>query len=123
MLNKFSFISYSVSNLNRSITFYTELLGLKLLLSNDNWAEFNVDGQRLAIYEKKDSKTLGGSSGATVYFEAIPIEIVVRNLKIKGITFHENIEVYPYGKLIHFSDLDNNSLGLYEPPAKEINYK
>ena len=123
MLNKFSFISYPVSNLNRSITFYTELLGLKLLLSNDNWAEFNVDGQRLAIHEKKDCKNLKGHSGATVYFEAIPIEVVVRNLKIKGITFHEDIEVYPYGKLIHFSDLDNNSLGLYEPPAKEINYK
>ena len=123
MLNKFSFISYSVSNLNRSITFYTESLGLKLLLSNDNWAEFNVDGQRLAIYEKKNSNNLGGPSGAIVYFEAIPIEVVVRNLKIKGITFHENIEIYPYGKLIHFSDLDNNSLGLYEPPAKEINYK
>ena len=49
MINKISFISYSVFDLQRSIAFYRDLLGLKLLLNNDNWAEFNVDGQRLAI--------------------------------------------------------------------------
>ena len=100
------------------MTFYRDLLGLELLLSNDNWAEFNVDGQRLSIYEKKDRKIIGGDPGATVYFEAKPIETVVKELKMKGITFNKDIEVYPYGKLILFSDLDNNFLGLYEPPAK-----
>ena len=123
MLNKLSFISYSVSNLKQSIKFYKDLLGLELLLCTDNWAEFNVDGQRLAIYEKKDSKNIRRHLGAIVYFEAKPIEAVVKDLKMKGIIFHKGIEVYPYGKLILFSDLDNNYLGLYEPPAKQINYK
>ena len=123
MLNKFSFISYYVSNLQRSIIFYRDLLGLKLLLSNDTWAEFNVDGQRLAINEKKDSTNLEGPSGATVYFEAIPIEAMVETLSKKGISFHKDIEIYSYGKLIHFTDIDNNSLGLYEPPSKGIRHK
>ena len=118
MLNKFAFISYSVSNLKRSITFYRDILGLKPILNNNTWAEFNVDGQRLAICEKKDSINSEGNSGATVYFEAIPIEIMVKTLKMKGITFHGDIEVHSYGKLIRFYDLDNNFLGLYEPPAK-----
>ncbi len=56
MLNKFAFISYSVSNLEKSIIFYRDLIGLKLLISNDSWAEFNVDGQRLAIHKKKMTK-------------------------------------------------------------------
>ena len=66
MINKISFISYSVFDLQRSIAFYRDLLGLKLLLNNDNWAEFNIDGQRLAIYEKKNGNNTSDQSGATV---------------------------------------------------------
>lgn len=115
MINKISFISYSVSDLQRSIIFYRDLLGLKLLLINDAWAEFNIDGQRLAIHEEKINTDVKGQPGPTVYFEANPIEIMVEALESKGITFNGTIEVYPYGKLILFSDPDNNSLGLYEP--------
>ena len=64
-----------------------------------------------------------GSVGILIPRGQINFGLGISNLKIKGITFHEDIEIYPYGKFIHFSDLDNNSLGLYEPPAKEINYK
>ena len=118
MINKISFISYFVSDLQRSIAFYRDLLGLKLLLNNDAWAEFNIDGQRLAIHEKKNNTSLNNQSSATVYFEANPIEKVVEALESKGIIFNGEIEVYPYGKLILFSDPDNNSLGLYEPPVQ-----
>ncbi len=118
MLNKFAFISYSVSNLEKSIIFYRDLIGLKLLISNDSWAEFNVDGQRLAIHKKKDANTLNISSGATVYFEANPIENTVEALKLKGVKFNGEIDTHTYGKLIIFHDLDRNPLGLYEPPKK-----
>ena len=116
MINKFAFISYSVSNLNQSIIFYRDVIGLNLLISNDTWAEFNVDGQRLAIHKKKDTRSTEVNSGATVFFEANPIENIVKTLKLKGIKFHGEIDTYPYGKLIIFHDLDKNSLGLYEPP-------
>ena len=120
MINKISFISYSVSDLERSIVFYRDLLGLKLLLNNDAWAEFNIDGQRLAIHEEKINSDVNNQPGATVYFEAIPIENMVKALQSKGIIFNGKVEVYPYGKLILFSDPDNNSLGLYEPPEQGI---
>ena len=120
MINKIAFTSYYVSDLQQSIVFYRDLLGLKPLLNNDAWAEFNVDGQRLAIHEEKDNTKINDQSGATVYFEANPIENVVKALQSKGIVFNGEIEAYPYGKLILFSDPDNNSLGLYEPPDEEI---
>ena len=120
MINNIAFISYYVSDLQQSIIFYRDLLELKLLLNNEVWAEFNVDGQRLAIHEEKNNTRTKGKSEATVYFEANPIEDVVKALQLKGIVFNEEIKVYPYGKMILFSDPDNNSLGLYEPPDKEV---
>ena len=119
MINKIGFISYTVSNLQQSIKFYQNLLGLELLLKDDLWAEFNISGQRFAIYEKTNGEIIDDQSAAIVYFEANPIETIVKNLQVKGVKFRGEIEVYSYGKLILFLDPDNNSLGLYEPPKKK----
>ena len=119
MINKISFISYSVSNLQQSIKFYQNLLGLEPLLSNDRWAEFNIAGQRFAIHEINSGAIKHDQSGAIVYFEANPIETIVKDLQDKGVQFCGGIEVFSYGKLILFSDPDNNSLGLYELPDKK----
>ena len=118
MLNKIGFIAYTVSNLQQSIKFYQNLLGLELLLNKDRWAEFNIAGQRFAIYEKTNGAIKQDQSAAIVYFEVNPIETIVNDLQVKGVKFYGNIEVYSYGKLILFSDPDSNSLGLYEPPNK-----
>ena len=115
MINKISFISYPVSNLQQSIIFYRDLLGLKFLLKKDAWAEFTVYGQRFAIPEENFNPEVNKQTGATVYFEAKPIKKMVHDLKLKGVFFKGEIEEHEYGKLILFSDPDNNSLGLYEP--------
>ena len=52
MINKIGFTAYTVSNLQQSINFYQNLLGLELLLKDARWAEFNISGQRFAINEK-----------------------------------------------------------------------
>jgi len=119
MINKIGFISYTVSNLQQSIKFYQNLLGLELLLKDDRWAEFNISGQRFAIHEKTNGAIKHDQSAAIVYFEANPIETIVKDLQVKGVKFRGEIKVYSYGKLILFLDPDNNSLGLYEPPKKK----
>jgi len=119
MINKIGFISYTVSNLQQSISFYQNLLGFELILSHDNWAEFNISGQRFAIYEINNKEIKNEQPGAIVYFEANPIEAIVKNLQEKGVKFSGEVKTYSYGKLILFSDPDKNSLGLYEPPNKE----
>ena len=119
MINKIGFISYTVSNLQQSIKFYQNLLGLELLLKDDRWAEFNISGQRFAIHEKTNVAIMHDQSAAIVYFEAKPIVTIVKDLQVKGVKFRGEIEVYSYGKLILFLDPDNNSLGLYEPPKKK----
>ena len=123
MINKIGFTAYTVSNLQQSINFYQNLLGLELLLKDARWAEFNISGQRFAINEKSNKTIITNEAGAIVYFEANPIEAIVKTLKNKGVKFNGEIEIYSYGKMILFSDPDDNSLGLYEPPNKRTNHK
>jgi metallothiol transferase len=119
MINKIGFTAYTVSNLQQSINFYQNLLGLELLLKDARWAEFNISGQRFAINEKSNKTIKTNEAGAIVYFEANPIEGIVKTLKNKGVKFNGEIEIYSYGKMILFSDPDDNSLGLYEIPNKK----
>ena len=123
MINKIGFTAYTVSNLQQSINFYQNLLGFELLLNDTHWAEFNISGQRFAINEKNNEIIKNIQASAIIYFEANPIEAIVKTLKNKGVKFNGEIEIFSYGKLILFSDPDKNSLGLYELPNKRTNHK
>lgn len=111
---KIAFISYPVSNLDRSVKFYQKVLGKEPIILQEDWAEFALHGQRLAL--QKALPPIG--TGATVYLHAKPIEGFVFRLKELDTPLIGNIEVHSYGKLARFKDPDGNILGLYEPPAK-----
>ena len=109
---KIAFISYPVSNLDKAVEFYQKVLKKEPLFHREDWAEFDLGSQRLAL--QKSSSTSG--IGATVYFLARPIEGFVFRLKELDATLDGNIEIHSYGKLARFRDPDGNVLGLYEPP-------
>jgi predicted enzyme related to lactoylglutathione lyase len=108
-----AFISYPVKNLDRAVEFYQKVLGKEPLFHREDWAEFELGGQRLAL--NKSSSTNG--IGATVYFLAQPIEGFILRMKELDAVLDGNIEIHSYGKLARFQDPDGNILGLYEPPV------
>ena len=114
MIDKIAYIWVPTTDMDRAVAFYKDVLGFKLLFKREDWSEFEIGGQRLALCKVDTlhpSKTSPGVS-----FMAQPIEQVIDTLSGKGVTFIEELKVYPYGKLIHFQDPDDNILGFYEPP-------
>ncbi len=114
MIPKIAFTHYCVSDMNRALEFYQDVLGLKLELKEGEWSEFLVGGQRLALYLKEDG--IEKSGGAVVWFHADPIEQTVSELKNRGALFDQDVREFPYGKTATFLDPDGNLLGLYQPP-------
>lgn len=112
MQTTIAFISYPVTNLDRAVEFYQKVLGKEPLFHREDWAEFELGGQRLAL--NKSSSTSG--IGAIVYFLAQPIEGFILRMKEFDAVLDGNIEIHSYGKLARFRDPDGNILGLYEPP-------
>ena len=53
MQAKIAFIAYPVSNLDKAVEFYQKVLGKKPLFHREDWAEFELGGQKLAL--KKDA--------------------------------------------------------------------
>jgi len=114
MQAKIAFISYPVTNLDKSVKFYQKVLGKEPLFQREDWAEFELGGQKLAL-QKTSVPSSPSPAGATVYFLARPIEGFVLRLKELDTALVGNIEIHSYGKLARFKDPDGNILGLYEP--------
>ncbi|PIQ97530.1 MAG: hypothetical protein COV67_03695 [Nitrospinae bacterium CG11_big_fil_rev_8_21_14_0_20_56_8] len=115
MIEKIAFITYPVSRLAPAIDFYQNVLGFKLLFQEGSWAEFVVGGIRFALQEQ--TEPVDPMQRGMVFWEARPIETVMKQLEANGVRWAGPLEVHPFGKLIRFADPDGNLLGLYEPPA------
>ncbi len=119
MLKKLAYIWYQTTDMDRTVEFYHQVLGLKLLFKREDWSEFDVDGQRLAFCKVDTLPENNAPFVPGVSFLAQPIEQVMAQLSEKGVQFTDELEVYPYGKLARFRDPDGNILGLYEPPPRK----
>ncbi len=121
MFEKIAFVHYPTRNLDRALEFYRDVLGFKLLVRNEEWAEFEVGGQRLALRQVSTMppKSVDSqASGAMVWLEARPIEKTVKILAEKNINIINDLSIFNYGKTSIFEDPDGNLIGLYEPPEK-----
>lgn len=121
MFQKIAFIHYCTENLDRALKFYRDVLGFKLLVHNEEWVEFEVGGQRLALRQVDPTtpKTEApNTNGAMIWLEARPIEKAIDELKNKKVKFNSNLEIFSYGKTATLEDPDGNLVGLYEPPSK-----
>lgn len=121
MFDKIAFIHYCTRDLNRALIFYRDVLGLELRVQNEEWIEFDVSGQRLAL--RQVNALPSGTApphplGAMIWLEAIPIEQSLSYLSKKNISIIDDLEVFSYGKTATFVDPDGNLIGLYEPPDK-----
>ncbi len=122
MFDKIAFVHYETENLDRALKFYKDVLGLTLRVQNEEWIEFDVGGQRLALRQVDPRPRRPEASpppGARVWLEARLIEKVIADLKNNKVNFINELDISPYGKTATFADPDGNSIGLYEPPEKK----
>ena len=127
-LGNFAHVRYQVTDIDRSIAFYTELLGFEL--------EAHVGKAFASVALGKLRLILGGpgSSGARpmpdgkeqapggwnrilVYVDDLDAEIA--RLKNEGVRFRNRIEAGPGGRQIQIEDPDGNPIELHEAPKSD----
>jgi predicted enzyme related to lactoylglutathione lyase len=123
MFDKIAFIHYPTQDLERALEFYRDVLGLKLLVQTEEWVEFEVGGQRLAL-RLVDPWTASteplNTNSAMIWLEARPIEKYITALEENKTIIINKLTKYSYGKTATFKDPDGNLIGLYEPPEKNV---
>ena len=107
-----------ISNMDRAVQFYTEVLGMKLTNRfGDHWATVDAGkGLTIGLHPASAKYPAPGTKGAMMLGLEIdePIETVVSRLSDKGVRFTGSIVQEMSGKFIHCEDPDGNEIYFWE---------
>lgn len=111
---KFNFdaIFYYVSDLERAIEFYTDVLGFELE-SQDYVARFRIGGVLFELVPTRDKTRLQGVGNARLCLQVDDIHSAILDLRSRGVPIAD-AETKQNGLLASFSDPDGNELCLWQ---------
>ena len=108
----FDAIFYYVTDIERAIAFYQDILGLHLV-SRDFVARFDLDGVLIELVPAPSGATVPGSGNARLCFAVSDLKQTREQLQTCGITTSE-IKHEKGGELAFFGDPDGNELCLWQ---------
>jgi len=110
-------VTIFVSNMDRAVRFYTEVLGMKVeyRFGND-WASLKTeDGVTVGLHPASNASPAGRKGSITIGFEVSePIDKAVAGMKAKGVKFSGPIVDDKEIKAAHFADPDGNEMYIVE---------
>jgi len=146
MLTSVNHTSFTVSDVERSVKFYTELLGMKLISLAERPQDFcekvtgipgarmktaYVEGagynieliQYIASPGKKLDTRNNNVGSAHLCFNVDNLMEMYRDLKSKGVRFRGEVATVPAGPnkgalLVYLLDPDDNNLEFIQPPSR-----
>ena len=120
-------VRYQVKDVQRSIAFYTQMLGFNLDFQNlPAFGLVSIGNLKLILSGPGASGSRpmpdgrqqepGGWNRIVLQVEDLPARIA--DLKKKGVNFRNEMEVGPGGKQIQVEDPDGNPIELFEPARR-----
>jgi catechol 2,3-dioxygenase-like lactoylglutathione lyase family enzyme len=108
----FDAVFYYVSDLERSIRFYKDILGFKLT-SRDVVARFDIDGVLFEIVPLRSNTTMGQGGNARLCLRVDSVEEGLQLLRTNGVRTAD-AEDKGTGMLGTFEDPDGNEICLWQ---------
>ena len=117
-------VRYQVKDVQRAITFYTQVLGFHLDMKNlPAFGQVSIGGLKLILSGPGASGSRpmpdgcqqepGGWNRVVLHVQDLPATIA--ELKDAGVRFRNDMEVGPGGKQVQIEDPDGNPIELFEP--------
>jgi lactoylglutathione lyase len=114
-LERIDHVYYWVSDMGRSVEFYRDVLGLRLVRQDGpSWAEFDAGAVRLALHGAIDGHPVE-PGGATAVFEVPDLDAARALLEERGAELLEEVgEVEGFARFATVVDPDGNRIQLIE---------
>jgi predicted enzyme related to lactoylglutathione lyase len=114
VIERLDLVFYWVSDMERAVSFYRDILGLKLLRQDSaTWAEFDAGGRRFALHLAGDGQPVGGG-GATAVFAVDDLNRAKAELTSRGVAFVHEGDVEGYARFASFLDPEGNTVQIIE---------
>ena len=109
-----------VQDMESSVVFYRDVLGLRLLNRGDGWARFNAgNGAMLELMDGGNAQPAPKDAGRQPIILGLRVgdlDAVYAELRQKGVVFIGEIGQYKETRWAHFSDPEGNRLEIKEIP-------
>lgn len=104
-----------VANMDQSVGFYTEKLGLALRFrAGDDWAEVNSPGVRIGLHPARAGAPGAATAAVSLGFEVTDIDAAMAELKGRGVNFPAPVVDGGAERIAHFADPDGTALYLFQ---------
>ena len=112
-------IILEVKDLDVSIKFYHEILGMPIKNERRNWVDLGQQsGGVLSLHPASTSEPHTGTSyasGIVIGFVVGDVTSAVSDLRSKDVKIHRDVEEHPVGKSAIILDPDEYMISLFEP--------
>lgn len=108
----------AVKDLDKSVQFYNEIIGLPIKNQRRSWVDLGTSGALLSLHPASlTSQHIGSSieNGITIGFLVGDVQSAVDELREKGVKIHRDIVERDAGKNAVISDPDDYLISLFEP--------
>lgn len=112
----------AVKDLDRSLEFYHEIIGLPIRMQRRTWVDLGATGALLSIHPASlAAEHTGGSidNGITIGFIVGDVESALGELRSKGVRVYREIVERAAGKNAIVYDPDEYLVSLFEPNFKD----
>jgi predicted enzyme related to lactoylglutathione lyase len=116
LVRRLNVVYLYVSEIERSVGFYRDLLGIPLE-GDDDWQEASLDGTRFALHRTHEG--IGEPSSGTIHvnLEVADLDAAAERLRAAGVEFEETMRE-EWGAAAKVVDPDGYELFLFQPPAQ-----
>ena len=116
LVRRLNVVYLYVSEMERSVAFYRELLGIPLEGDDDDWQEASLGGTRFALHRAHEG--LGPLTVGTIHvnLEVADLDAATRRLGEAGVAVEETMRE-EWGAAARIVDPDGYELFLFQPPA------
>lgn len=114
MLDQVLQVAILVSDMKKSFTFYSYVLGLTVMTKSDRMVEFRTNGPVLAI--KPRGQTPPGAT-TQITFQVADVEVAFNEAKRRGARVIAAPRTVEAGRVAQIADPDGNIIELFEPEA------
>jgi len=112
------FVLYQVSDMDRSIAFYRDVLGMELEghFEEFAWAEFKAEPTTLALFDPAKSQpgSTPRTGGASIALAVEDVGAAVAELKARGVPIVMDVFDSPVCWYAVVADPDGNAVGLHQ---------
>lgn len=123
-IKKVGNVILAVKDLDKSLAFYHELIGLPIKNQRRSWIDLGTSGALISLHPASlTSEHIGSSldNGITIGFLVGDVNSAVEELKSKGVKIYREISEREAGKNAIVLDPDDYLISLFEPIYEDKN--